>query len=360
MILNRHGWLLMLVWFMILTGGATATAAESVTIDYYYGNTCSHCAEIKPFLDTVEKNNPQIRLNRIEVFANRDNAAAMHKAFDRYGVPRDDRGVPAILINDKFLIGSDLIVAQLERELTALPKSRTPLPPQPALPLQTTIFAVTGAALVDSINPCAIFVLIVLLSSLLVMKEPGDRQLFLCAAAFIVAVYLAYFLLGVGLLYAVDWFGLSTWLYRGIGFLAILIGLFNLKDGLFYGAGGFVMEIPQRWRPALLRLLMKVTTPAGAFFAGLIVTLFEAPCTGGPYLFAIGLLAQDLSWVTVVPLLLYYNFIFILPLIGIAALVIGGKLQIDKAEAWQRNNIRRLHLTGGLIMLGLGLWMLLK
>lgn len=307
----------------------------------------------------MEKNHPQIRFNRIEVFANRDNAAAMLKVFDQYGVPRDDRGVPAILVNQKFLIGADMITAQLEKELAAWPEKKN-APTGAALLAKRTFLAITGAAVVDSINPCAIFVLIVLLSSLLVMKEPGDRQIVTCAVAFILSVYLAYFLIGVGLLYAVDWFGVSAWLYKAIGFLAVLIGLFNLKDAFFYGAGGFIMEIPQRWRPALMRVLMKVSTPIGAFAAGFLVTLFEAPCTGGPYLFAIGLLAQDMSWLQVAPMLLYYNFIFILPLIVIAALVIGGKLRIDRAEEWQRRNIKKLHLIGGVIMLCLGLWMVFQ
>ena len=100
-------------------------AAEITQIDYYYGNTCSHCAEIKPFLDAVEKSNPQIRFNRIEVFANRDNAAAMLKVFDQYGVPRDDRGVPAILINNKFLIGSDMITTALEKEILMLKNEKS-------------------------------------------------------------------------------------------------------------------------------------------------------------------------------------------------------------------------------------------
>ena len=270
--------------------GSAVLAADIASIDYYYGNTCSHCAEIKPFLEAVEKNNPQLRFNRIEVFANRDNATAMLRAFEQAGVPRDDQGVPAIFINHKFLIGSDVITAELEKEIAVLSQEKT-AQGAAALSSEVTLLAITSAAIVDSINPCAIFVLIVLLSSLLVMKGPADRQLVFCASAFIASVYLTYFLIGVGLLYAVDFFGVSAWMYKAVGFLAVLVGLLNIKDAFFYGAGGFVSEIPQRWRPALMRILMKVSTPAGAFAAGFIVTLFEAPCTDGPYLFAIGLLA---------------------------------------------------------------------
>ncbi len=347
------------VCIMFFCTNLSAMAAETVQIDYYYGNTCSHCAEIRPFLEDVEKKNPHVRFNRIEVFANRENALAMQKVFEQYGIPRDDRGVPAILINNNFLIGSDIIVANLEKEISMSKPVQSPS--HVALRQeQMTLLAITGAAIVDSINPCAIFVLIVLLSSLLVMKTPGDRQIATCAASFVFSVYLAYLLIGVGLLYTVDFFGVSAWLYRAVGILALFIGLLNIKDAFFFGAGGFIMEIPLRWRPALMKLLMKVSTPWGAFTAGFAVTLFEAPCTGGPYLFAIGLLAQNMEWGMIIPILLYYNLVFVLPLIIIAAVVIQGKVQVDKAEAWQKRNIKKFHLIGGLIMLGLGVWMVLK
>jgi cytochrome c biogenesis protein CcdA len=349
-----------IVFLCIVMAGLTvsAFAAEKPVVDYYYGDTCSHCNEIKPFLAEVEQKNPKVRLNRIEVFSNKDNALRLTKLFNEQGTPRNDRGVPAIWINNKFLIGTDVIRGQLEIEIGRL--SAAHAEKEKALTPETTFWAVTGAALVDSVNPCAIFVLIVLLSSLLVLKKPGDRGITACAAAFIMSVYIAYFFIGVGLIYAVDFFGVSGWLYKAIGFLAIVVGALNLKDAFFHGAGGFVMEIPRSWRPGLVKFLMKVSSPAGAFAAGFVVTLLEAPCTGGPYLFAIGLLAQDMQWSFIVPVLLYYNLVFVSPLIVIAALVIRGKVQVDKAESWQQRNIRKFHFIGGAIMTLLGAWMLLK
>ena len=357
--LIRISSVLLLLCFLILGGNLSAFAANVTQIDYYYGNTCSHCAEIKPFLEAIEKNNPNIRFNRIEVFADRENAIAMNRMFEQYGIPRDDRGVPAILINSKFLIGSDIITASLEKEIAQIQLNNS-VPTASALRTKTTFLAVTGAAIVDSINPCAFFVLIVLLSSLLVLKEPGDKQIAVCAAAFIFSVYLSYFLIGVGLLYTVDFFGASAWLFKAVGFLALIVGLLNIKDAFFFGAGGFIMEIPLSWRPALMRVLMKVSSPVGAFTAGVAVTLFAMPCTGGPYLFAIGLLAQNMAWAEIIPLLVYYNFLFVLPLIIIAVIVIQGKVRVDNAEAWQKRNIKTFHLIGGLIMTGLGLWMTLR
>jgi cytochrome c biogenesis protein CcdA len=99
-----------------------------------------------------------------------------------------------------------------------------------------------------------------------------------------------------------------------------------------------------------------VTSPLGAFFAGFVITLFELPCTGGPYFFVIGLLAQSESITSIIPTLLFYNLVFVLPLILIVFAVYFGVSSVEKAEAWKEKNIRVLHLIAGIIMLALGLW----
>jgi cytochrome c biogenesis protein CcdA len=134
-----------------------------------------------------------------------------------------------------------------------------------------------------------------------------------------------------------------------------VIGLFNIKDYFWYGGGGFVMEIPRRWRPSLKKLLGKVTSPLGAFLMGFVVCLFELPCTGGPYLFVLGLLAEKATRLYAIPILLLYNLFFILPLLLITLMVYVGFTNVEKATEWKERNVRKLHLVAGLIMLGLGL-----
>jgi cytochrome c biogenesis protein CcdA len=116
------------------------------------------------------------------------------------------------------------------------------------------------------------------------------------------------------------------------------------------------MEIPLRWRPTLKKLLRGITSPLGAFFIGFIVTLFELPCTGGPYFFVIGLLSQTQSVWSVMPVLLYYNLVFVVPLLAITFLVYFGFTSIEHADKWKEKNIKVLHLIAGVIMLALGVW----
>lgn len=214
---------------------------------------------------------------------------------------------------------------------------------------------ITGAALVDSINPCAIAVLLILLSSLLATKN--KKIAILTGLLFATGLFVAYFLAGLGLFHAFNFTGLAKWLHLIIGILAILIGLSNIKDYVWYGGGGFVTEIPRSWRPSLKNILGKITHPIPAFLIGFVIIFFELPCTGGPYLFTIGYLAS-LPKISLIPILLYYNFIFVLPLLLITALIYSGYSNIEKASAWKDRNIRLLHLISGIIMLILGLWVM--
>jgi len=225
---------------------------------------------------------------------------------------------------------------------------------------EVSLWVITCAGLVDAINPCAIAVLLILLGGLTVFKEQGKRRVLLSGIAFISALYAAYFLLGLGLFSFLRLSGLATVFHRLIGGLAVIVGLLNIKDFIWYGGGGFVMEIPRSWRPTMQKILLKVSNPVGAFLAGLLVTLFELPCTGGPYVFVLGLLSHNLSMIETIPFLLYYNLIFVSPLIVLTTLIYFGYASIEKAIDWKERNLRLLHLVAGVLMLGLGVWVFLN
>ena len=92
---------------------------------------------------------------------------------------------------------------------------------------------------------------------------------------------------------------------------------------------------------------------------GSVVTLIELPCTGGPYFFALGILAKWGLTPQFFAYLFLYNLIFISPLILISVLVYLGKLTVEKASDWQARNSKRLHLIAGVLMLAAGIAVLL-
>jgi len=336
---------------------------------FFYGDGCPHCARVEPFMAQMEEKHPQLEIYEFEIYRNSENARLLNSFFEAYGIPQGERGVPIIFISDTYMAGDRPIIENLEAKIQGLSGTGAPCPlPQPvsasgvsekfstsglSMDLPKLLAVATGAAIVDSINPCAIAVLLILLMALLATGERG--RALKTGLAFTASIYIVYFLFGLGLFHTLQISGLSSWFYQVLGGFAVLVGLLNIKDYLWYGGGGFVMEIPRSWRPRLKGLLQGVTSPAGAFLMGFAVCLFELPCTGGPYLFMTGLLAQQVTQAIAIPVLLYYNVIFVLPLIAIIAALYFGMSKIEEMEKWRTEKIRVLHLVAGLIMVALGI-----
>ncbi len=343
-----------------------AASSNSTCIYFFYGDGCPHCAQVEPFINEMETKYPNIEIQKFEIYDNRPNLVLLNNYFNAYGVPETERGVPTVFIGNTFLSGDKPIIENLENEIlknwgiacpslnnlynaSGITGETSPIRSISDLLLITVI----GAALVDSINPCAFAVLLILMGVLL---ATGDKSRALKGGlAFTLSIYISYFLFGLGLFSALQISRLSYWFYKIVGVLAIILGLLNIKDFVWYGGGGFVMEIPRSWRPTLKKLLSSATSPMGAFVIGFVVCLFELPCTGGPYIFILGLLAERSTMLPAIPILLLYNLFFVIPLLLITFVIYAGLRNVKDMNDWKDRNLRELHLIAGLIMLLLGI-----
>ena len=118
------------------------------------------------------------------------------------------------------------------------------------------------------------------------------------------------------------------------------------------------MEVPMSWRPKLKAMIKGVTSVPGAFLIGFAVSLFLLPCTSGPYIVILGLLAHTATKSYAIALLAFYNLIFVSPMVLITCAVYFGLTTTEKAEEWRTKRIKTLHLIAGLIILGLGVMMI--
>ena len=220
-----------------------------------------------------------------------------------------------------------------------------------------TLLAVVCGAGVDAINPCEFAILILLMASMLAAESEHitkDRKKALYTGiTFIVGIFIAYFLMGIGLMEFIRKYTLnfSGYFYKIIGALAIIIGLLNIKDYFWYGKG-FLMEVPLSWRPKMKGLIRGITTPVGGFLIALLVSLFLLPCTAGPYVVILGMLAHKVTFSKALSYLVLYNLIFILPMLAIVLLIYYG-LSPERAENWRQKKLRLLHLVAGIILIGL-------
>ncbi|HLC55937.1 MAG TPA: GAP family protein [Candidatus Nanoarchaeia archaeon] len=211
-------------------------------------------------------------------------------------------------------------------------------------------------ALVDSINPCAIGVLILLISTLLAMSHDKKRMLAV-GSIYIAAIYIVYFLAGIGLLLFIQRLNIAQPLSIFVGSLVIILGLIEIKDFFWYGKG-ISLRISPRYVKYIEKHAKNVTT-LSAIILGAFVAAVELPCTGGPYLAITTWIAQS----EILPLkalyyLLVYNFIFILPLLIILALVYFG-VKVQEIKKWKQEHRRWMRLFIGIILIALGVLLIL-
>src|SRR3972149_2610664 len=185
-----------------------------------------------------------------------------------------------------------------------------------------TLGVVLGTAAIDSINPCAIGVLILMIS--VVLSGQGTvRRMLLLGALYIFAIYLTYLSAGLGLVYFLASIPLFVTEYLSIivGSFIILAGLIEVKDFFWYGRG-FSLGIPVVFTKKIHKLSKNLTVP-GVMILGAFVAGVELPCTGAPYLAIITILSMNFN-LTAFLLLVFYNIVFVLPLLIILVLVAFG------------------------------------
>lgn len=220
-----------------------------------------------------------------------------------------------------------------------------------------TLVKLVSLAAVDAINPCALAVLTLMLIAILTYNPKKKRNVLLAGLAFTISVFVMYLFYG---LIIIKFFqvvqtltAIRLWLYKILGFFAIILGILNIKDFAKYKPGGFATEMPLSLRPKVKKIISRITSPKGAFGVGIFVTLFLLPCTIGPYVIAGGILSAFEIIKTIPPLLLY-NLIFVMPMIAITLIVYAGFAKVEDVSGWKEKNIRKLHLIAGIIMLILG------
>jgi len=218
-----------------------------------------------------------------------------------------------------------------------------------------TLGLVLGSAAIDSINPCAIGVLILMISVILGGKHSVGRMLFL-GSLYIFAIFVTYLLAGLGLLFFLGSVPLFVTEYLSIfvGTLVILFGLVEIKDYFWYGRG-FSLGIPLIFTKKIHQMASNVSVP-GVILTGAFVAGVELPCTGAPYLAIIAILSTNFN-LTALLLLALYNIVFVMPLIVILLLVAGGT-KLPAVKAWKQESRGVMRLAIGLLLIGLG-WLLI-
>ena len=392
-----------------------AMVSVSMAQEYilFYGNGCPHCAQVEKYVkdNGIDK---KMDIDMKEIYFNRNNLADLQMYLEKLNLDTHQIGVPFLVINNKnecsYVNGSQAIIDFFQAKLAMVASSEdenvicntetcaglsceqqtlTTISPvvknilksatsvesweniSSSLSWEATIWSsknsskwwffviMLPAALSDSINPCAFAVMLLLLSAIL-SKHKSRRKTLLSGVLFVLAVFISYLAMWLGIFSALASSSNTFVLKLIVWILWVLVWLANIKDFFRYGKW-FVMEVPMRWRPKMQDIIHKVSSPAWAFVVWLVVSVFLLPCSSWPYFTILWFLSSQSKelhsrWFLY---LVIYNILFVLPMLIIALLVSFGRASVDKLAKLKHQNTKLIHLIVGILMLGLGAYVLL-
>lgn len=214
-----------------------------------------------------------------------------------------------------------------------------------------TLPAVLAAAAVDGVNPCAFTVLLLMVTAVLAGMHEGGHgtgelraRLLTRGGLFIVAIFLTYLAVGVGAMGTLGLFTRRHWPARIAALLAVLVGLWMMKD-YFLPESRWQLKAPGRTAELARAAARRGTVPA-LFAGGVLIGLCTVPCSGAVYLGVLSLLSLQADRVNGYGYLLLYNLVFVLPLVAILAAA-TARPTLRWATAWNRLHGSRVRLVLG-------------
>jgi cytochrome c biogenesis protein CcdA/glutaredoxin len=366
----------LMLFALILISNASAAEqctqeeCQKVCIFYFYSPDCHFCQQTKPFIDSIEANYPDSAIIHRYNVKEFDSYNLYNKFCTIQSIPMEQRGIPLVVIGSKFFMGPNQIKDNLEKELLdAIANNKTQCP-MPEVCTNTeinqtnhqilanitkvTLPLITLAAAADSVNPCAIGVLIFLVGFLLLSSGGNRKRTLAISIIYIITVYLVYFLAGIGILAVLSKLAFLKILTKALAGVIILFGLMNIRDA--FRQGKAMLAIPDGAKPLIHAWVYKASIPA-AIILGIIVASVELPCTGGMYLAILALLASSAAQSTAFWYLAFYNLIFVLPLVIITLLFIFG-LETEKMQIWLEYHKKKARLIIGIVLAIIGIILL--
>ena len=359
-------------------------------VEVFVRQGCPHCKAAKTFLKQLQLEDPQIRIRIRDLDNDPEALPRLTHLATKHGIQHI--GVPTFYLRGRLIVGftsPDTTGKQL-RELLARPppQSKQDLPDgvcalditEPCTMMKTRnpsagttniIFPFLGSrglsdlglplftvllGLLDGFNPCAMWVLLFLLSLLATLR---DRQkMFLIAGTFVGISGLVYFAFMAAWLNVFLIIGYSRVTQLLLGGIAMLIGGIHIKD-FFAFRKGISFTIPESAKPGLyarMRRIIQAKNISGALIAIIVlaamVNLVELACTAGlPALYTQTLARQGLKWWEYYSYLGLYNVAYIA---DDALMVTIGVITLSHRKLQEREG-RWLKLLSGIVMVVLGI-----
>ncbi len=316
---------------------------------YFTSPGCQDCARVERMLPDLESCFPALSIDTHNI--RKVDAMRLNEALcERFGVPEGSRLVtPAVFSGSGYLIKKDVTFAGigdlLARSAVVPLEGWYEISDKELEKAEEIIserysgmsvwMVMLAGGLIDGINPCAFATIIFFLSYLHVARRSA-REIVRVGAAFIMGVFLAYYVLGLGLVEIVARLtvlrGFSRGLNWAIAAFALLIMILSIRDGVLCLRGrlqDIALQLPEalktgiRW--VIRRGMRHRHFVIAAFIAGIVISCLELACTGQVYAPTILFMLKTRKDVGGALFnLALYNVAFVIPLIIIFVLAFFG------------------------------------
>jgi glutaredoxin len=379
-----------LVMALAVPRGASRVCAVQPTepeIEIFTRSGCPRCAAAERFLHQLQRERPALRV----VFRHVDRDPIALQQLQELAAQRSVEviGVPAFHIRDELLIGFLDDASTGARIRTLMEGSGGELPQTGGACLPDAAASCAGAqdvegvalpfigslavrdiglplftiaiGLLDGFNPCAMWVLLFLLS--LLVNVQSRVKMFIIAGTFVVASGLAYFAFMAAWLNVFMLVGFSAAVRVILAMLACVVGVVNVKDFFAFGRG-ISFSIPEPAKHGLYtraRGILQAENLAGALAGVIVLAVFvntvELLCTAGlPAVYTHILTQRHLPWWGYYGYLALYNAAYML---DDGLMVLTAVVTLNRFKLQQRGG-RWLKLVSGMVLLALGLALLIR
>lgn len=376
----------------------TLVSAKEVNLYLFHGDGCPHCAKEREYLKEIEKEYDDVNIHLYEVWYDTDNQELMAKV--KKELNSSTNYVPLTIIGDKYTVGFNdntklMIKNNIEKCLkedcedvvgnvlagktaneTTIKKevkeqkkdkedSIKDLPILGKVDVKKVSLPIMSAVigLVDGFNPCAMWVLVFLISMLLGTKD--RKKMWILGLTFLFTSAFIYLLFMVAWLNVAIKMNTVIWLRITIAIIAIIAAFINLKSfykSLKKDTGCEVVD--SKKRKNIIEKIKKFTLEKslilgllGVMTLAVSVNFIELACSAGlPLLFTQILALNNLSKLSYMIYILIYIFFFLID--DIIVFVIA--MFTLKITGISNKYSKYSHLIGGIIMLLIGLLMIIK
>lgn len=376
----------------------TLVSAKEVNLYLFHGDGCPHCAKEREYLKEIEKEYDDVNIHLYEVWYDTDNQELMAKV--KKELNSSTNYVPLTIIGDKYTVGfndntklmiknniekclkedcedvvGNVLAGKTANETTIKKEVKEPkkdkedsikdLPILGKVDVKKVSLPIMAAVigLVDGFNPCAMWVLVFLISMLLGTKD--RKKMWILGLTFLFTSAFIYLLFMVAWLNVAIKMNTVIWLRITIAIIAIIAAFINLKSfykSLKKDTGCEVVD--SKKRKNIIEKIKKFTLEKslilgllGVMTLAVSVNFIELACSAGlPLLFTQILALNNLSKLSYMIYILIYIFFFLID--DIIVFVIA--MFTLKITGISNKYSKYSHLIGGIIMLLIGLLMIIK